>query len=103
MKRCGNVTEIRYMAGRPPEIMIEKLTAELYMDKLTGEVRAFRHHNNRAEDKGSVAQSLRKLRDLINANMEAPERALWVTLTYQERTVAYSMRSASAEAGASPA
>lgn len=84
MKRCGNVTEIRYMVGKPPDIMIEKLTAELYMDKLTGEVREFQHHNNRAEDKSSVAQSLRKLRDLINANIEAPETALWATLTYWE-------------------
>ena len=31
-----------------------------------------------------MAQSLRKLRDLINANMENPETGLWVTLTYRE-------------------
>ena len=32
----------------------------------------------------SVAQSLKRLRDLINANLENPETALWVTLTYAE-------------------
>lgn len=56
----------------------------MYVDKRTGEVKEFQHHANRAEDKASVAQSLHKLRDLINSNLEDPETALWVTLTYRE-------------------
>lgn len=56
----------------------------MYLDKRTGEVKAVQHHASRAEDKASVSQSLRNLRDLINANLEAPETALWVTLTYRE-------------------
>lgn len=84
VKRCGNITEIRYAVHGPPEIAIEKLNADLYVDKRTGEVKEFQHHASRAEDKASVAQSLRKLRDLINTNLEAPETALWVTLTYRE-------------------
>lgn len=84
VKRCGNVVEVRYMASNTPAIAIEKLTADLYADKRTGEVKEFQHHDSRAADKASVAQSLRKLRDLINANLKNPETALWVTLTYQE-------------------
>lgn len=84
VKRCGNVTEIRYAVHGPPEIAIEKLNADLYVDKRTGEVKEFQRHASRAEDKASVAQSLRKLRDLINTNLEAPETALWVTLAYRE-------------------
>lgn len=84
VKRCGNVVEVRYMAGSSPAIIIEKLSADLYADKRTGEVKEFQHHDNRAVDKASVSQSLRKLRDLINANLESPETALWVTLTYWE-------------------
>lgn len=84
VKRCGNITEVRYAVHGPPEIAIEKLNADIYVDKRTGEMKAFQHHINRAEDKGSVSQSLRKLRDLINANLEDPETALWVTLTYRE-------------------
>lgn len=84
VKRCGNVTEIRYAVHGPPIITIEKLNADMYVDKRTGEVKEFQHHASRAEDKASVAQSLRKLRDLINANLENPETALWVTLTYCE-------------------
>lgn len=72
------------MAGSSPAITIEKLSADLYADKRTGEVKEFQHHDSRAADKASVAQSLRKLRDLINANLENPESALWVTLTYRE-------------------
>lgn len=72
------------MAGSTPAITIEKLSADLYADKRTGEVKEFQHHDSRAADKASVAQSLRKLRDLINSNLENPETALWVTLTYRE-------------------
>lgn len=83
IKRCGNITEIRYIAGRQPAIPFEKISADLYVDKKTGEVKEFQHHCSRAEDKSSVAQSLRKLRDLINVNLEDPDTALWVTLTYR--------------------
>ena len=84
VKRCGNVVEVRYMAGNTPTITIEKLSADLYADKRTGEVKEFQHHDSRAADNASVSNSLRKLRDLINANLENPETALWVTLTYRE-------------------
>ena len=81
----GKTTLLRcIMHQATPAIAIEKLTADLYADKRTGEVKEFQHHDSRAADKASVAQSLRKLRDLINANLEDPETALWVTLTYQE-------------------
>lgn len=84
VKTAGNVIEVRYAVNGPPEIVIEKLTADLFVDKRTGEVKEFQHHQNRAEDKASVSQTLRNLRDLINANLENPETALWITLTYAE-------------------
>lgn len=84
VKRAGNVIEVRYALNGTPEITIEKLTADQYVDKRTGEVKEFQHKNNRAEDKASISQSLRKLRDLINANLTDPTTALWVTLTYKE-------------------
>lgn len=83
VKQCGNIIEVRYMRSVPVSI-IEKLSAKLYLDKRTGEVKEFCHSDNRAESKSSVVQSLRKLRDLINANLTEPETALWVTLTYAE-------------------
>lgn len=83
VKKCGNVIEIRYSIQGPPEIVIEKLSSALYVDKRTGEVKEFQHAISRAEDKASVAQSLRNLRDLINSNLTDPTTALWVTLTYK--------------------
>ena len=83
VKRCGHIIEIRYLRSSPVAV-IEKVSAELYVDKRTGEVKEFCHSENRTESKASVAQSLRKLRDLINANLTDPETALWVTLTYAE-------------------
>ena len=60
------------------------MSADEYLDKRTGEIKEFQHTENRAENTASVAQTLRNLRDLINANLTDPERALWVTLTYRE-------------------
>ena len=84
VKMCGNVVEIRYSVQGPPEIVIEKLSSALYVDKRTGEVKEFQHTTSRAEDNASVAQSLRNLRDLINTNLTDPTTALWVTLTYKD-------------------
>jgi len=84
VKRCGNVMEVRYMRSATAGGVIEKLNADMYVDKRTGEVKEFTHAATRWESKANVAQSLRKLRDLINANLTVPEKALWVTLTYAE-------------------
>lgn len=84
VKVCGNVIEVRHSSRGAPEITIEKLSADEYLDKRTGEIKEFQHTENRAENTASVAQTLRNLRDLINANLTDPERALWVTLTYRE-------------------
>ena len=63
---------------------IEKISADQYVDKRTGEVKDFTHNATRADDLISVRQSLKRLRDLINANLTDPQTALWVTLTYKE-------------------
>ena len=83
LKTAGNVMEIRYAsntAGSP----IQKLDKDHGLDTRTGEVIDYQHNQNRAGDMASVAQSLKRLRDVINANLENPDRALWVTLTYAE-------------------
>lgn len=83
LKTAGNVMEIRYAsntAGSP----IIKLDKDHGVDTRTGEVIDYQHNPNRAGDMASVAQSLKRLRDVINANLEKPDRALWVTLTYAE-------------------
>lgn len=75
--------EIRYARsnlGSP----IRKIDADHGLDVRTGEVIEYQHKANRAESKKDVAQSMKRLRDLINANLVRPDSALWVTLTYSE-------------------
>ena len=83
LKISGNILEVKYMRSVPGS-PIRKLDQDHGVDLRTGEVIEYKHNANRASDKASVAQSLRKLRDIINANLENPDTALWVTLTYAE-------------------
>ena len=75
---------MRYSIGAAPDITIQKLSADEYVDLRTGEVKEFQHTDNRAQSKSAVSQSLRNLRDLINSNLTDPETVRWVTLTYRE-------------------
>lgn len=84
VKICGNIAEVRYMRRTPDGCPIQKLSDKLYLDIRPGEVKEIQSSDNRSEDLASVAQSLKRLRDLINANLTDPEMALWVTLTYAE-------------------
>jgi len=84
IKKCGAVYELRYMIVEPAPPPIQRLDSESYVDLRTGEVKQVAHTVTRADDKSSVIQSMRKLRDLINTNLENPDNALWVTLTFRE-------------------
>lgn len=81
VKVTGNIIEIRYMK-RYYGASIRKASKRCGVNTRTNEPVEFQHNTNRAEDKASVAQSLKKLRDLINTNLTDPSTALWVTLTY---------------------
>lgn len=82
LKICGNIFEIRY-ARSTYGPCIQKISAEYGVDVRTGEIIDYKHKANRSEDKNSIAQSMKRLRDLINANLKTPKNALWVTLTYK--------------------
>lgn len=68
----------KFAAGSP----IKKISKDFGIDVRTGEVVEYQHNTSRAGDKISVANSLRRLRDIVNANLEEPDNALWITLTY---------------------
>lgn len=84
-KETGHVSEIMYSQHRNTECKIKKLSAEEYMRTDTGEVFQFEHIENRADDKNSVRQSLAKLRDYLNTNIDDVTFCRWVTLTYASR------------------
>lgn len=79
----GDIFEIRYQA-KANEPKIRKYDKDHYIDLRTGEFCEFNHSTTRAEDMGSLAQSLKRLREIINTNVTEPKNALWVTLTYAE-------------------
>ena len=85
LKQTGDIYEIRLME-RTPIVTTLKVSKDLYIDlrEGTGEVKEYRHNQNRSQSIYNVRQSMKKLRDLINCNVTNPERCRWVTLTYRE-------------------
>lgn len=85
VKQCGHIIEImsrnRHGHGEPTTI---KISADEYIDTRDGEVKQFKHHTSRADDKKSVARSLALGRDMLNANIDEVANCRWITLTYAE-------------------
>jgi hypothetical protein len=84
VKEMGNITEIMYMEHRNSKQTIQKIDKDNYVVLATGEIGQFKHIQNRSEDKGSIAKSLRRLRELLNTNITDVNSCRWVTLTYAE-------------------
>ena len=84
LTEMGNITEIMYSEKRSHGGYITKIDADHYVDNRTGEFCEFKHTENRSENLASVAKSLKRLRDLLNANITDVTYCRWVTLTYAE-------------------
>lgn len=84
VKYTGNITEIRTQ-NKKCDSPITKLDADNYVLKQTGEIKSFKHDStSRLDNKNSVAQSLKMLRDIINCNVTIPQNCKWLTLTYKD-------------------
>lgn len=84
LTEMGNITEIMYSETRSPGGYITKIDADHYVDNRTGEFFEFKHIENRSQDLANVAKSLKRLRDLLNANITDVSRCRWLTFTYAE-------------------
>lgn len=84
LTEMGNITEIMYSEKRSRGGYITKIDADHYVDNRTGEYCEFKHIENRSQDLAQVAKSLKRLRDLLNANITDVSHCRWVTLTYAE-------------------
>lgn len=82
----GDFFECKSVLHYNSKMHIERLDADHYRVKSTGEIKEYQHSVNRAESKPSLAKSFQDLRNIINANLNSKnaENALWVTLTYAE-------------------
>lgn len=84
LTEMGNITEIMYSETRSRGGYITKLDNDHYIDNRTGEVLEFSHMENRSQDLANVAKSLKRLRDLLNANITDVTHCRWLTFTYAE-------------------
>jgi len=83
----GNIIELMYMEHKSKGNNIKKISADQYVDMLTGEVKDYTHTTNRAQSKNEFAKSFKKLRDLVNCNTVEPYKCRWVTVTYDPKKV----------------
>lgn len=60
------------------------LDSSLYYDKSTGCIRSLAHNEKRVANMALIARSLKRGRDLINANVTDVSKMKWITLTYAE-------------------
>lgn len=80
----GNVIEVTRSEKDFGGASISKIDKDTYLDLRTGEVKEFKHIDNRSESSASLRSTLAKLRALINTNVTTPDNCKWVTLTYAE-------------------
>lgn len=80
----GDVTSAVGMTRWPVAPPCKKIDADRYFDKRTGEIKEYKKSSNRGDNHDSLRKTFRKIRDLINTNLEKTENARWVTLTYAE-------------------
>jgi hypothetical protein len=84
MRKSGNIIEVRKYASLPWEFPITKISNEDYLVNNTGEIKQYKHTENRSESLGELALSFDRLRSILNANFQGVENEIWVTLTYRE-------------------
>lgn len=84
VKKMGSKYNICWCEHRNNRISIRKIDKDHYVNLSTGEVLKSNHIENRFQNKSQIAQSLKRLRDIINTNVVDLKKCRWITLTYKE-------------------
>ena len=84
VKKMNHIYELCYLQHRNQQPHIQLLDKDNYVLLSTGEVKECKHIDNRSENKLQVSQSLKRLRDYINANVDDVKKCKWITLTYKQ-------------------
>lgn len=82
--QMGNITDLLVYDNIIKEPSCIKLSKDCYLNTETGEVKGYKHINNRSECYDSIRKTMRRLRALINANTVNAYHIRWITLTYRE-------------------
>lgn len=80
----GNVIEKMYLSKKNKRATVIRLPDNKMLIVRTGEIRRIQHMENRLECKNSLKKTMRRLRNLLNANIDDVTKCRWVTLTYAE-------------------
>lgn len=81
-----SLKEIRKVEKCNSICSIRKISDNEYIDLKTGEVKECNHIENRSQNVNSIKLSMKKIRDLINANISPANKKQWlfITLTYRK-------------------
>lgn len=80
----GHIVEVQHMRKMNRQAHIKKLDKHRYVDLQTGEIKEFKHIENRSQSYNSLRQTFKKLRYLVNNNFTGKGNELHVILTYGE-------------------
>lgn len=80
----NHLTEIQHMKKMNTRATIKKIDKDNYIDLSTGEIKEYKHIENRSESYNSLRQTFKKIRYLVNSNFTGQKNELFVTLTYAE-------------------
>ncbi len=81
---AGNKARISAMLFNTGGSHIAKITKDTYLNTNTGELKQFKHTENKGQNKNNVKKQFDNLRDLIAANVTDVSHCKWLTLTYRE-------------------
>lgn len=82
--QTGSIVEVQYMEKMNHTATIRKLNADEYVELSTGEIKEYKHIENRSQSYKSLRATFKKLRYLINNNFCGRKNELFITLTYKE-------------------
>lgn len=81
---CGDIIEVRRYLHLSDSMAIQKIDAEHYMVKSTGEILEFKKSQNRSESRYQMSVTFGNMRAIVNSNFSGGTNQSLVTLTYRE-------------------
>jgi len=83
--KCNHVYEVTYIHSISYVLQnYKRISKDKMLNLVTGEVIDLDLSNNRSQNINSLKQTIKRLRNLINANFEGASNELFITLTYAE-------------------
>lgn len=83
--KCNHIYELTYINSISQVLNnYKRISKDKMVSLVTGEVIDVKLSSNRFQNLNSLRSTIKRLRDLINANFEGSDNELFITLTYKE-------------------